>query len=64
MSLIVARKDQSKIYIVSDTKLTAPTGQVFNKGRQVSAGETVIITTIINPHSCVSFAANVAFAET
>lgn len=63
MSLIIARKDESKIYIVSDTKLTSPTGQVFNKGQQVSAGETVIKTTIINPYSCISFAGNVSFAE-
>ena len=63
MSLIVARKEESKIYIIGDTKLTAPSGQVFNKGQQVSAGEAVIKTTILNTYSCISFAGNIQFAE-
>jgi len=31
MSLIVARKENEKIFIVGDTKLTAPDGQEFKK---------------------------------
>ncbi|WPU91718.1 hypothetical protein SNE25_20580 [Mucilaginibacter sabulilitoris] len=63
MSLIVTRKENGVIYIVSDTKLTAPDGQDFNKGQHYQQEENVLKATILNSHHCVSFAGNIQYAE-
>ncbi|MDR6943719.1 hypothetical protein [Mucilaginibacter pocheonensis] len=63
MSLIVTRKENGIIYIVSDTKLTAPYGQELNKGLHTQQGEHVLKATILNPYQCVSFAGNILRAE-
>jgi hypothetical protein len=63
VSLIVARVDNEGIYIVSDTKLTAPDDQEFSKRQKNDAKEGVIKTTIIRPSCCISFAGNIDFAD-
>lgn len=64
MSLIVARKENNNIMLVSDTKLSLPNEKSSSADRQKrtpSAG--VIKVTIINSKTCVAFAGGEFFAE-
>lgn len=63
MSLIVARIQNARIYIVGDTRLTAPNGQVYKKGQHLGPEENVIKTIILNSHHAISFAGNELIAE-
>jgi tetratricopeptide (TPR) repeat protein len=62
MSLIVAKKNGSLIYIVSDTKLTFPEDKFPNKSL-AAPSDGVIKTTILNPQVCIAFAGEVEPAE-
>ncbi len=55
MSLVVAKKEKNRIYIVSDTKLTYPV-EIFPEKKLSSPKEGIIKSTITNPHICISFA--------
>jgi len=61
MSLIVARRDENLLSIVSDTKLTHPDHEV--KGLKTKASDGVIKTIIVNPDVCVSFAGEIDAAK-
>lgn len=61
MSLIVARKYEDQLFIVSDTKLTHPNHEVKRLKTKPSDG--VIKTVIINPRICISFAGDIDDAE-
>jgi sporulation protein YlmC with PRC-barrel domain len=61
MSLIVARKEGTKLAIVSDTKLTYENHEI--KGLKTVPSEGVIKIVIINPNLCISFANVVSHAE-
>jgi len=62
MSLVVARKDGSDIYVVSDTKLTNPDN--LNRAELTAPDEfSAIKTAIINPYISISFAGEVPDAK-
>src|SRR5450756_821935 len=62
MSLVVAKKEDSRIYIVSDTKLTNP--QNLNRVKLAAPEEfSAIKTAIINPFISISFAGDVTYAN-
>src|SRR5688500_18747112 len=61
MSLIVARKSENQLSIVSDTKLIYPNHEV--KGLKSNPSEGMIKSIIISPDICVSFAGNFDEAE-
>ncbi len=55
MSLIVVRKQENKIFIVGDTKLTFPDAR--NPGEKVTSPlDSIIKATILNRHLCLCFA--------
>ncbi len=62
MSLIICRKENETILIVSDTKLTYPTDKYPDK-QSGHPSDGVIKTLIINTHICISFAGDVEPAE-
>jgi hypothetical protein len=57
MSLIIARKSGTHIYLVSDTKLTYPQ-ELFPEKALAAPGDGVIKVAIIDPHVCIAFAGN------
>jgi hypothetical protein len=60
--LIICRKDDDELLIVSDTKLTYPSDQF--PGKQTGhPSDGVIKTVIVNPNLCVSFAGDIEPAE-
>lgn len=61
MSLIVARKSEGQLCIVSDTKLSYPNHEV--KGLKDSPSEGVVKSVIINQNICISFAGELSYAE-
>lgn len=61
MSLIVARKFEDQLCIVSDTKLTHPNHEI--KGLKTKPSDGVIKSIIINSKVCVSFAGDIDDAE-
>lgn len=62
MSLIICRKENNSLLIVSDTKLTYPTDQF--PGKQTGhPSDGVIKTVIVNPTLCVSFAGDIEPAD-
>jgi len=61
MSLIVARKFEDQLCIVSDTKLTHPNHEV--KGLKTKPSDGVVKTVIINTRVCISFAGDIDDAE-
>jgi hypothetical protein len=62
MSLVIAKKDGSKIYVVSDTKLTNPNN--LNRIKLEAPEEFgAIKTVIINPFISISFAGDVSNAK-
>lgn len=61
MSLIVARKFEDQLCIVSDTKLTHSNHEV--KGLKTKPSDGVVKTIIINSQVCISFAGDIDDAE-
>ena len=59
MSLIIAKRDGEKIYIVGDTKLTSYPLELYPSQMVSSPQEGVVKVTIINPNICICFAGNI-----
>jgi hypothetical protein len=62
LSLIICRRENDALLIVSDTKLTYPTDEFPNK-QTGHPSDGVIKTVIISPTLCVSFAGDIGHAE-
>lgn len=60
MSLIVVRKAENQLCIVSDTKLSYPDAEI--KGLKNQPGEGVVKSVIVNANICISFAGEMHYA--